>query len=219
MAAEAARRWPRFIVVEDDLRVSPHFLDYMNDALERFADDGRVGTVHGYMYPVAGLPEYFFTPGANSWGWATWRDRWTFYEADGRALLRALRAAGTLAGFDHAAGAGFAKMLVDQILGRNDSWAVRWHASLFLRGLLTLQPGRSFVQNIGTDDSGRHSRRTDVFETEARTDYAGLTVGAPAPDPTASAAIDDFFLSKVMPSRWRRLAARAYVRAVSPLLF
>ena len=40
---------------------SPHFLTYMNKALDQFADDERVASAHGYVYPVKqSLPEAFF---------------------------------------------------------------------------------------------------------------------------------------------------------------
>jgi hypothetical protein len=40
-------------------------------------------------------------------------------------------------------------------------WAVRWHASCYLRDLLILYPGRALAQNIGRDGSGTHSTITD----------------------------------------------------------
>jgi hypothetical protein len=49
-------------------------------------------------------------------------------------------------------------MLRQQIAGKNDSWAIRWHASAYLAGLLTLYPGRSHVLNTGADGSGTHSK-------------------------------------------------------------
>jgi hypothetical protein len=48
-------------------------------------------------------------------------------------------------------------MLKDQIEGKNNSWAIRWHASLFLQNKLTLYPGKSLLENIGLDNSGTHS--------------------------------------------------------------
>ena len=48
------------------------------------------------------------------------------------------------------------KMLDDQIEGKNNSWAIRWYASAFLKNKLTLYPKNSFVKNIGTDGSGTH---------------------------------------------------------------
>jgi hypothetical protein len=37
---------------------------------------------------------------------------------------------------------------------------VRWHASAFLKDKLTLYPGQSLVQNIGTDGAGTHVGKT-----------------------------------------------------------
>ncbi|WP_287963196.1 glycosyltransferase [Alcanivorax sp.] len=50
----------RAIVLEDDLVTSPWFLQYMNDGLNRFEADDRVISIHGYCYPVPGLPTVFF---------------------------------------------------------------------------------------------------------------------------------------------------------------
>jgi len=59
----------RFIVLEDDIVTSPHFLTFMNEALKRYADDDRVISIHGYVYPVAQpLPDAFFLLGADCWG-------------------------------------------------------------------------------------------------------------------------------------------------------
>ncbi len=57
-------------------------------------------------------------------------------------------------------------MLKDQIKGRNNSWAIRWYASAFLKDKLTLYPGRTLVQNIGYDGSGMHCRKTNRFNNE-----------------------------------------------------
>ena len=47
-------------------------------------------------------------------------------------------------------------MLEHQIKGKNNSWAIRWYASAFLKNKLTLYPKISFVKNIGIDGSGTH---------------------------------------------------------------
>ena len=47
-------------------------------------------------------------------------------------------------------------MLVEQIKGKNDSWAIRWYASAFINQMYTLYPKKTFVKNIGTDGSGTH---------------------------------------------------------------
>lgn len=59
-------------------------------------------------------------------------------------------------------------MLRDQIEGKNDSWAIRWYASAFLNEKLTLYPGTSMISNIGHDDSGIHSGKSNVFDVVLR---------------------------------------------------
>ena len=155
----------RVIVLEDDLMVSPHFLGFMNDAIATYEGDPLVAGIHGYVYPVdEPLPETFFLRGADCWGWATWRDAWQLFEPDGALLLARLEAQRLTRVFDLDGAYGFTAMLRDQIAGRNDSWAIRWHAAAFLAGRFTLYPGRSLVQNIGNDGSGTHVNATRDFE-------------------------------------------------------
>jgi hypothetical protein len=154
----------RVIVVEDDLELSPHFLRFMNDGLACYAHDDRVASIHGYSYPArAPLPETFFLRGADCWGWATWSRAWAGFISDGQRLLYELRSKGLASEFDLDGAYPFTTMLAEQIAGRNDSWAVRWHASCFLADQLTLYPGRSLVHNIGNDASGTHRGDTEAF--------------------------------------------------------
>jgi hypothetical protein len=185
------------IVVEDDIVVSPWFLRFMNAALAHYRDDARVGSVSGYCYPLdRSVGETFFIRGADCWGWATWRDRWRVFNPDGRALLAELKSRGLAHAFDFDGAMAFTRMLEDQIAGRNDSWAVRWHASCFLRGLLILYPGRSLVTNIGHDGSGTHVagaiRESDVVLSDRPVETGGIAVEESA---EARAAIKRFFMS------------------------
>ena len=41
-----------------------------------------------------------------------------------------------------------------QTEGKNNSWAIRWNASLFLKDILSLNVGKSLIQNNGFDGSG-----------------------------------------------------------------
>lgn len=153
------------IVMEDDLVVSPYFLKFMNEGLQLYRDEEQVASIHGYCYPVEQeLPETFFLRGADCWGWATWSRAWQHFEPDGQKLLDALGRERLTRAFDLGGSYPYMKMLANQVAGKNDSWAVRWHASCFLDNMLTLYPGRSLVNNIGTDDSGTHCATTDDFD-------------------------------------------------------
>ena len=160
-------QYGRIIVLEDDLVTSPYFLTYMNEALEKYKDDDQVVSIHGYLYPVVQpLPEAFFLPGADCWGWATWSRGWACFNSDGQLLLDELKCRKLVQKFDFNGAYAYSKMLEGQIKGTNDSWAIRWYASAFLAGKLTLYPGRSLVHNIGNDDSGTHCGDTKCLDSK-----------------------------------------------------
>ena len=75
------------IVLEDDLVTSPYFLKYMNTALDFYKDEESVASIHGYIYPIEGLPDSFFIKGSDCWGWATWKNKWDIFEPSGQKLL------------------------------------------------------------------------------------------------------------------------------------
>ena len=157
----------RVIVLEDDLLTSPYFLRFMNAGLELYERDERVISIHGYMYPMrAPFPETFFLRGADCWGWATWGRGWALFEPDGRKLLAQVRHRRLEREFDLDGAYAYTRMLSDQIRGRNDSWAIRWHASAFLKGKLSLNPARSLVLNIGIDESGTHCGSSRAFHVD-----------------------------------------------------
>lgn len=155
------------IVLEDDLKISPHFLQFMNDGLTLYRENDKVISIHGYVYPIKGtLRETFFLRGADCWGWATWKRGWNLFENDGKKLLADLRQKNLQHQFDLGGTYPYTQMLQDQVEGKIDSWAIRWHASAFLNGKLTLYPGKSLVQNIGMDRSGRHSGKSELLEVD-----------------------------------------------------
>lgn len=154
-------RFGQVIVVEDDLELSPAFLRYMNEALERYADTENVFQISGYMFNVpefADTQEAMFLPFPVSWGWGTWKRAWDHFDpkASGWEDLRtdaALRKRFNLDGnYD------YSTMLIRQMEGLRDSWAVRWYWSVFKANALALFPPSSLVRNTGFDGSGSHGR-------------------------------------------------------------
>ncbi len=167
---EVVNKHGKIIALEDDLVTAPHFLKYMNDALNQFENNKEVACISAYVYPIANLPELFFIKGADCWGWATWKRVWDQFETNGSTLLHQLESRHLTKAFDFNGTYPYTDMLKDQIAGKNKSWAVRWYASAFLNNSLCLYPGKSLVKNIGADGSGTHfSVSTTAFETELST--------------------------------------------------
>jgi hypothetical protein len=160
-------RFGRVIVLEDDLIVAPHFLQFMNDALEAYKDDPKVGHIQACDFTQdSALPDTFLIKWAGSWGWATWDRAWKHFNPDGKALLRELEARKLTRIFDFNGAYRFTRMLRRQIEGKNNSWAIRWNASLFLKDILSLNVGRPLVQNTGFDGSGTNCGGGGLYSSD-----------------------------------------------------
>lgn len=194
----------RVIVLEDDILTSPHFLDYMNQALERYATEQRVWCIHGYQFPLQQpLPETFFLRGAECWGWATWRRAWQGFEGDAQRLLDVLKRKGLMDDFNLGGGYDYYSLLAQQAAGKVDSWAIRWRASAFAADGLCLWPGRSLVRNIGHDNSGEHCADTERFDSVPSSSPVEVASIPIREDSVARDALRDFFIHS-RPSLGRR---------------
>ena len=158
------KEYGKVIVFEDDLISSTYTLQYFNDALTRYQNEEKVMHIGAYMYALKdeSLPETFFYRAATSWGWATWDRAWKNFEPDIDKLMgqfdrekkHQFSIEGTM---------NFWKQIEEFKSGKNNSWAIRWYASIFLKGGLTLNPSQSLINNIGHDGTGIHSGLNDIY--------------------------------------------------------
>jgi GT2 family glycosyltransferase len=154
----------KIIVFEDDLISSPHTLTYFNEALNKYETEEKVMHIGAYMYPLKenNLPESFFYRAASSWGWATWASAWKNFEPNIDKLIEQFDRK-KIADFSIDHKMNFWKQVNEFKNGKNNSWAIRWYASIFLKGGLTLNPANSLVNNIGHDGTGIHSGINDIY--------------------------------------------------------
>jgi hypothetical protein len=152
------------IVFEDDLISSPYTLTYFNEALNRYRNEEKVMHIGAYMYALKdeNLPQSFFYRAATSWGWATWERAWENFEPNIDVLLQQFDTKKRLA-FSIENTMNFWKQMRDFKRRKNNSWAIRWYASIFLKGGVTLNPSQSLVNNIGHDGTGVHSGINDIY--------------------------------------------------------
>lgn len=155
----------KVIVFEDDLLSSPYTLQYFNEALDRYANQPEVMHIGAYMYDLkaANLPQTFFYRAATSWGWATWTRAWKNFEPNVDVLMQQFNKA-KIHEFSIEGTMNFWKQMLQFKAGKNNSWAIRWYASIFLKHGLTLNPSHSLIQNIGHDGTGVHSNNEDIYQ-------------------------------------------------------
>ncbi len=206
--SELVDKFSTVIVLEDDLVVSPHFLQFMNDGLALYEHDHSVASIHGYALPILKpLPEIFFLRGADCWGWATWKRAWNAFECDGNKLLNSLQKNKWVKKFDLNNTQPNTKMLKNQIAGINNSWAIRWHASAFINSMFTLYPGKSLVQNIGMDNSGTHCMTSSSFDVKMVSQPITVTRIPIEQDEFAFHAYAEYFKS-IKPSGYKRFSGK-----------
>ena len=156
-------KYGRVIVLEDDLVTAPTFISFMNKALDVYENVDEVAHIHSFCYAGLNLPDTFFIKWVGSTGWATWQKSWKLFERNGEKLLAKLKEKRLTKDFDFNGQYPYTRMLKRQIAGRNNSWAIRWNASLFLNNKLSLNTGKSLIHNIGFDGSGMHSGSQDFY--------------------------------------------------------
>jgi len=164
---QLVNEYGKVIVFEDDLLSSPHTLQYFNEALTRYANEDKVMHIGAYMFDLNDktLPETFFYRIATSWGWATWARAWKDFEPDVDKLIAKFDKA-RINRFSVDGTGNFWKQMLEFKAGKNNSWAIRWYASIFLKRGLVLNPSQSLVQNIGHDGTGVHSGLEKTYQVK-----------------------------------------------------
>lgn len=161
-------KYNKAIILEDDLLVSPYFLDYMNTNLDLYENNEEVACITAFNFPIPYPKNFqedtFFIKGADCWTWATWSRAWKKFEEDGKKLLKKIQSQNLQKAFDMDGSYPYTKMLQNQIEGKNNSWAIRWYASAFLENMLCLYPKDSLVENIGYDGTHfKNAKSNELF--------------------------------------------------------
>jgi hypothetical protein len=166
------------IVLEDDLITSKNFLSFMNQSLKYYKYIDKVFSVSGFCLEIDKpnnlSNDAFFWGRAHSWGWATWDDRWATVDwsiADwsdfkhDRKRIKEFNSYGT----------DLFGMLRKSMLGKINSWYVRFNYNQFKQARLTVYPFESKVVNIGFTDSATHcdtyNRNSVLFDQSGKIDF------------------------------------------------
>ncbi|MFV0419944.1 MAG: glycosyltransferase family 2 protein [Dysgonomonas sp.] len=157
--SDIVNKYGKVIVLEDDIVISPFFLQFMNDALELYKDDPKVMDVSALVPLTTGaerLPETYFLRFMNCWGWATWARAWNQYISDLDYLCDAVKERADFGHFNFDGAQDFYSILDDTRKGLIDTWDLQWVATIFIKEGLCLYPKHSLSRNIGFDGTGEH---------------------------------------------------------------
>lgn len=155
--SKVIEKYGKAIVLEDDIVTHPYFLRYINDALNYYENDNSIFSIGGYC-PNIKIPLWYINSSyivhrTESWGWATWKDRWEkadWYVSEYDHIKKSNKA---ITMFNRG-GEDMFPMLTSQLNGKIDSWAIRWDYTLFKHNAYCLRPTKTLTYNIGFDNSG-----------------------------------------------------------------
>lgn len=151
------------IILEDDCLPSQSFFYFCELNLQRYKDCSDIFSINGSNYLdspnlMPNSNDYFFAD-PDVWGWATWRDRWAFYNSSKtKAISNILSIHYLYLLLRHPAyslDVGLNTLLA--ATGRLSSWAYPWTLSILSQGGLSITPSISLVTNIGFGPDATHT--------------------------------------------------------------
>jgi hypothetical protein len=158
----------RIIYLEDDCVVRSGAISFFDEGLKALKANRKVRSVCGYSYPLPSLfwennQELMYAKRFSSWGWATWRDRWSDYTRDLKSLVNCCDENAIKL---ESIGEDIAKMLGQEeyLTEGRDIWSLSWTLLHFLTDTYAVFPRETFIDNIGFDGSGVHCQVTPAFQ-------------------------------------------------------
>ena len=170
---EIANKYGKVIVLEDDIVTGKYFLEFMNAALDKYENEKKVWHIAGWRDPVKhakGGSSYFY-PTMDCWGWATWADRWQYFKKDvvyyQNVFTDDMKFHFNIEGSEP----GMWSQIEENAIGKINTWAIFWYATIFLQNGLCLAPTKSLVKNIGFDNSGVHCGNNSCEDISHNLDF------------------------------------------------
>ncbi|MBB2144111.1 glycosyltransferase family 2 protein [Pedobacter sp. LMG 31464] len=147
---EVINKHGKMIVIEDDLNLSPFFLNYINDALDLYEDEPKVSSIGSCNFFACGdkFPSTFFIQYPDCLGWATWANRWSSFEPDADKLLKELREKNLIEKFNGHGAFKMEELLIAQANNQVSAWDVQWTATCILNDWFTLYPNPAVTQHL-----------------------------------------------------------------------
>ena len=158
----ANSEYGRVIVLEDDVRVGPQLLDFLNYSLSKHETNSEIAHINGYnLVPKECLenPEHAarISIYPESYAWATWQRAWEKYDDDltwarNASIKDIEKVCGSTVGAIR-----WKQNFLDADSQRIDTWAYRWLASMWEHDLLIVAPNRNIARYEGWS-GGTHTR-------------------------------------------------------------
>ncbi len=163
-----SRHYDQFVIVEDDLVVTPNYLGYMLAGLNFYRQEKSVFCITGYVFPLR-IKNYKYDTIIYkrfcSYGWSCWSDRMQQIAWHTDELNNIIQ---TNPGFKNRLnkeGFDLYRMLKKQITGTISTWDIQMQVHVAKNNLKVIYPIISKAKNIGFDNQSTNTFGIDYLKT------------------------------------------------------
>ena len=142
------------IILEDDCLPDPSFFQFCEELLEKYRYHHRICTISAQGFAKGHHREdysYYFSRYNHSWGWATWRRAWKFFDFE-MSHWKQVYQQQILSDIlqDHYAVEAWTNIFKSTYSDHINIWDYQWTLSCWLQDSLSIHPGCNLVTNIGS---------------------------------------------------------------------
>ena len=154
------------IILEDDCIPTKEFFLYTKILLKKFKHDKKVASICGSNHLSSwdkGNMCYLQSKYFNSWGWATWSDRWKQINFNPKYLLNKNNDKKILNHLGSYRALFYWKYILKKILHKKiNSWAYTYNYYYFLKKKHHLIPNKNLIKNIGIGKNSTNTKKLPV---------------------------------------------------------
>jgi len=144
------------IILEDDCLPDITFFNYCQNLLEKYKNTPQIMHITGYQFiqNYQSSYSYYFAKNMHCWGWASWSDRWKFYDFDlsdySENNFKNLSSNKSVITY---------WISVLNMMKRHeiDTWDYQWAFAIIANKGLCINPSKNLVTNIGFGNSSTHT--------------------------------------------------------------
>lgn len=160
--------YDQFIVVEDDLVVSPNYIKYMLDALDHYRNQKSIFSITGFCFPLK-RNKYLFDTAIHTrfccYGWASWSNRVKKVIWDKEFLSSLLYNTPHFKQCLNREGLDLSRILDKQITGKISTWDIQMQVHVAKNKMKVVYPVVSKACNIGFDNESTNTFGIDYLKT------------------------------------------------------
>ncbi len=163
-----SRNYTQFIIVEDDVVVTPNYIKFLLDGLAYYKDESSVFAVTGYCFPLE-KENYQYDSVVHkrfcSYGWASWANRVSEVKWDKLSLQNIIDTVPDFKKKLNKEGMDLYRMLLKQISGKISTWDIQMQVQVALHEMNVIYPVISKTTNIGFDTESTNTFGIDYLQS------------------------------------------------------